>query len=143
MIQNFKMLIVSLSFGLMGLLPVMAVSGGVAFAQQIQGNLCQGASLDVTKTATDEASCATAGADRNSIQRTLSRIINIVSLLVGVVAVIMIIFGGFKYITSGGTSEKVTSAKNTILYGLIGLVIVALAQVIVKFVLRETSVAGA
>jgi hypothetical protein len=57
------------------------------------------------------------------------------SLVVGVVAVIMIIIAGFKYITSGGDSGNVTSAKNTILYAIIGLVVVALSQFIVKFVL--------
>ena len=62
-------------------------------------------------------------------------VINIISIVVGVVAVIMIIIGGFKYITSGGDSGNVTGAKNTILYAVIGLVIVALAQIIVRFVL--------
>jgi len=47
----------------------------------------------------------------------------------------MIIFGGFKYITSGGDAGGVTGAKNTILYAIVGLVIVALAQVIVRFVI--------
>jgi len=54
-----------------------------------------------------------------------------------VVAVIMIIIGGFRYITSGGNDTSITSAKNTILYAVIGLVIVALAQVLVHFVLRN------
>jgi hypothetical protein len=47
----------------------------------------------------------------------------------------MIIIGGFKYITSGGDSNNVSSAKNTILYAIIGLIIVALAQTIVRFIL--------
>ena len=46
----------------------------------------------------------------------------------------MIIFGGFKYMTSGGSDDKTKDAKNTILYALVGLVIVLLAQTIVKFV---------
>jgi hypothetical protein len=55
------------------------------------------------------------------------------------VAVVMIIIGGLKYITSGGDSGNVTGAKNTILYAIIGLVIVALAQFIVRFVLSKTT----
>jgi hypothetical protein len=51
----------------------------------------------------------------------------------------MIIIGGFRYITSGGKQESVTSAKNTILYAIIGLVIVALAQIIVRFVLSNST----
>jgi len=65
------------------------------------------------------------------------QVINIFSWLVGIVSVIMVIVGGFQYVTSGGDSGKVTSAKNTIMYALIGIVIVALAQVMVKFVLGK------
>jgi hypothetical protein len=75
----------------------------------------------------------------NTFNNLLTKIINILSIIVGIVAVIMIIVGGFRYITSGGNSEKVAGAKNTILYGIIGLVIVALAQVIVRFVLNKTA----
>ena len=63
--------------------------------------------------------------------------VNLLSIIVGVVAVIMIVFGGFKYITSGGDSNNVSSAKNTLIYDIVGLVIVALAQVIVRFVLSN------
>jgi len=63
-------------------------------------------------------------------------------LIVAVIAVIMIIIGGVRYITSGGDSGNVTNAKNTILYAIIGLVVVALAQILVKFVLNKVSTAG-
>jgi cytochrome bd-type quinol oxidase subunit 2 len=67
----------------------------------------------------------------------LRQIVNIFSVIVGIVAVFMIIVGGLRYITSGGDSSKVNSAKNTILYAIIGLVVVALAQVIVGFVVQR------
>ncbi len=54
----------------------------------------------------------------------------------------MIIVGGLKYITSGGDSGNITSAKNTILYAIVGLIVVALAQIIVRFVLQRAT-AGA
>mgnify|MGYP000872202657 CR=1 FL=1 len=66
-------------------------------------------------------------------------VINIFSWIVGVVSVIMVIFGGFRYITSGGDAGKVTSAKNTIVYALVGLVVAALAQVLVLFVLGKVT----
>jgi hypothetical protein len=43
--------------------------------------------------------------------------------------------GGLKYITSQGDPNATATAKNTILYAAIGLVVVALAQVIVRFVI--------
>ena len=71
------------------------------------------------------------------LTRFIRNVINILSAIVGVVAVIMIIVGGFRYITSGGNDASVTGAKNTILYAIIGLVIVALAQIIVHFVISR------
>lgn len=63
--------------------------------------------------------------------------INILSIVVGVIAVIMIIIGGLKYVTSNGDSNSISSAKNTIIYALIGIVVVALAQALVRFVLDK------
>lgn len=69
--------------------------------------------------------------------KVVKAVINIFSVVTGIVAVIMLITSGFKYVTSAGDSNKVTSAKNTIIYALIGVVIVALAQVIVKFTVNQ------
>jgi uncharacterized membrane protein len=74
-----------------------------------------------------------------SLDNLIAQIVNVFSILVSIVAVIMIMVGGFKYITSGGDSSKVGSAKSTIVYAVIGLVIVALAQVIVKFVIKTAT----
>lgn len=87
------------------------------------------------KTDPDSAGTENAGERVNSIIRL---VINVFSLIVGVVSVIMIIIGGLKYITSGGEGSNIQGAKNTILYAIIGLVVVALAQVIVQFVLEKT-----
>lgn len=63
-----------------------------------------------------------------------------VMFAVGALSVGLMIWGGFKYMTSSGDSGKVKTAKNIILYGLIGLAIVVLSYVIVNFVL--TAVGG-
>jgi hypothetical protein len=96
----------------------------LAHAQTTEDSIRQG--LDKTGTAPS-----------TSVDSVIKTVINILSLVVGVVAVIMIIIGGLKYITSSGDSNNVSSAKNTILYAIIGLVIVALAQVLVRFVLDQ------
>jgi hypothetical protein len=72
-----------------------------------------------------------------SLNETIESIINILSSIIGVIAVIMIIIAGARYVTSGGNDTGVAAAKKTLLYALIGLVIVALAQVIVKFVINN------
>ncbi len=75
----------------------------------------------------------------NGFGPTIRAILNVLSVVVGVAAVIMIIVGGFRYVISGGDSNGVSGAKNTILYAIIGLVVVIFAQVIVRFVLSTQS----
>ncbi len=82
------------------------------------------------------ASCTESGTTVNDI---IEVVVNTLSVIVGVVAVIMIIIGGFKYVTSSGDSSNVQSAKNTIMFAIVGLIIVAMAQVITGFVLDRTT----
>lgn len=66
-----------------------------------------------------------------------NNILNIFTYVIGAVAVLMIIIGGLRYITSNGDSQQITSAKNTILYAVVGLVLAAMANAIVNFVLTN------
>jgi hypothetical protein len=59
---------------------------------------------------------------------------NILLFLIGAVSVVMLIIGGIRYVVSGGDQGAVTSAKNTILYAIIGIVIAFLAFAAVRFV---------
>ena len=63
------------------------------------------------------------------------RVTNTILYIVGIIAVIMLIIGGIRYVLSGGDAKKVTDAKNTILYAIIGLVICFLSFAIVNFVI--------
>ncbi len=63
--------------------------------------------------------------------------------IIGAVSVIMLIWGGLRYIISGGDSKKITDAKNTILYAIIGLIIAVLSYAIIKFVLNSISTVSA
>jgi TRAP-type C4-dicarboxylate transport system permease small subunit len=65
----------------------------------------------------------------------VSNILNAIIGVLGLVAVVVIIIGGVSYMTSAGDAGKVKKAKDTILYGVIGLIIVALAFAIVNFVI--------
>jgi hypothetical protein len=49
----------------------------------------------------------------------------------------MIMVSGFRYITSGGDAQKISSAKNTLVGAIIGLVVIVLARVIITFVLSK------
>jgi hypothetical protein len=115
--------------------PAFAV-GGTAVAQpNVEESLCQGG--DQVQLGDDVDCTDVEGEDQ--LNDLITNIVNILSIIVGVVAVVMIIVGGFRYITSGGDSGNVSGAKNTILYAIVGLVIVALAQFIVRFVLSKST----
>mgnify|MGYP004496626263 CR=1 FL=1 len=62
-------------------------------------------------------------------------IVNVLLFLIGAISVIMLIYGGIRYTTSGGNSANVTAAKNTILYAIVGLIIAFLAFAVVNWVL--------
>jgi hypothetical protein len=142
MIQTIKKVLTSLSLSLLVAVPLMAVAAPTVSAQNdnISNGLSCGANLSVSNISSSPSSCGPVddGQAGQKVDNIIKLIINIFSLLVGVVAVIMIIVGGLKYITSGGDSGNVSGAKNTILYAIIGLVVVALAQIVVKFVLSKT-----
>lgn len=74
-----------------------------------------------------------------TVTDTVQNAIRLFQVVVGLIAVFMIIFGGLKYITSGGNDGGIKSAKNTLLYAVVGLVIVLIAEGVVRFVLTRFS----
>ncbi len=137
--KNMRALILTVGLVVPMMAPgvALAVSPVVANAD-VTANLCNGSNFTINSDALGSAnSCGTTNTD--SVNTLLKKVVNIISAVVGVIAVIMIVVGGFKYITSGGESSNVSGAKNTIIYAIIGLVIVALAQVIVHFVLNQSA----
>ena len=64
----------------------------------------------------------------------VTTVINIMLFIIGLLCVIMIIFGGIRYTTSNGDTKKVTDAKNTILYAVVGLVVAIVAYALVAWI---------
>ena len=98
--------------------------------------------LDSVKIVADEAKDALMGQTSSmtggdvSLETSISNILSGVYLAVGIVAVIVIIVGGVNYTMSQGDPGKVSKAKSTILYGVIGLIVVLLAFAITQFVIN-------
>lgn len=67
----------------------------------------------------------------------IGKVVQLLAILIGIVAVIMIIIGGLKYVMSSGNPESINSAKNTILYAIIGLIVAVLAQFIIVYVISK------
>ena len=69
----------------------------------------------------------------------ITTITNVLLFIIGALSVIMLIFGGLRYVVSGGNASAVTAAKNTILYAIVGLVIAFLAYAAINFVLSTVA----
>lgn len=143
MITKLKsLLMAAMVTGLFGI-PMLVPAMAHAQTNDTVTAACNGVNANADNLATPTAPTTAAGVTTcggdtgTGFTALIKLIINIFSLIVGIVAVIMIIIGGLKYITSGGDSGNITGAKNTILYAIIGLVVVALAQFIVRFVLTK------
>lgn len=65
--------------------------------------------------------------------------VNILSLIAGALAVIVVIISAVKYMTSGGDQNKVANAKGTLIYAIVGVAVAGLAQLLIHFVLYQTT----
>lgn len=71
------------------------------------------------------------------VRETAARIINVALGFLGIIAVVIVLIGGFKYMVSGGNEEKTSEAKNMIVAGIIGLAIILSAWAITTFVISS------
>lgn len=87
--------------------------------------------------AKDSPVCKEANTD--SINNPIQSIIGLLLFAIGTISVVMIIVGGIRYVISNGEAAKIKTAKDTILYAVVGLVVSMLAYVIVNFVVNQFS----
>lgn len=80
---------------------------------------------------------SSAGSAEEVAKKPIEAVVGILSFVVGVACVLMIIYGAFRVVTSGGNSDTVKSGRSTIIYALIGLMLVLLANVIVSFTYKK------
>lgn len=97
-----------------------------ATTQTVPGGLNQSAG--------DDSTAGDSGMTTSGLGDVVTTVINIILYAIGIIAVIMLIFGGIQYATSAGDEKKVTTAKNTIIYAIIGLAVAILAWTLVNFV---------
>ena len=131
MLKKIKTIAVGVLVTVAGFAPATMLAQPVSAA----GGTCPTGTIKQGQSVNNLAECNVQ--DDKSLMPTVQAIINAALAVLGLVAVIMIIMGGFNYMTSSGDTAKVTKARNTILYGVIGLVIALLAFAIVNFVLAE------
>ena len=77
-----------------------------------------------------------------TIESLMELTLNILTTLVGALAVMYIVIAAIKYIISGGDEKKVANAKNTLLYAIVGLVVAIAARLIIGLVLNALNLGG-
>jgi hypothetical protein len=93
------------------------------------------AASDAGKSISDSARNACGNSCGNGdINAIFSAVTNALMFLIGAIAVIMLIIGGLRFITANGDAKQVETARNTVLYSVIGLIVAMTAYAIVKFV---------
>ena len=115
------------------IIPIMAL--GVSAALQINN-------VNVVRATDMTLSGGVSSSQADDVPKDLAgdvfkNIVNILLFIIGAVSVIMLIYGGIRYTTSGGNANSVTAAKNTIMYSIIGLVVAILAFAVVQFVVIQ------
>ena len=83
------------------------------------------------------AACQGSNPNENPLENRVQAAINQAFIVIGMLAVAMIIYGGISYTMSAGSAEKITKAKNVILYSVVGLIVVILASAIVNYVIAN------
>ena len=108
--------------------------GSVALAPVSYAAPCTGAAGCIK-----EGLDATGGSasKKTSIAEIVKLVINVMLFIIAALSVIMIIVGGIRYVVSAGNQQAVTSAKNTIMYSIVGLLISIFAYAIVQFIVDQ------
>lgn len=127
MMQKLRVVILSLAMvlgiGVMAAAPVGAI------------NVFKGVEKD--KTCPEGSQNAVCAATKESVNEPVQAVISTLLMAIGIISVIMIIIGGIRYTLSNGDASQIKSAKDTILYAVIGLVVALLAYAIVNFVVGQ------
>lgn len=129
--QRYTRLLIAVLLPAFALVAVVATPAHAALFDGSIEQACEGANLSDSNNECNDAN----GAD--PLQERIQTIINILTIIIGIVAVILIIINGLRFITAGGDSNAISAARNGLLYAIVGLIIVALAQAIVRFVLSR------
>lgn len=88
--------------------------------------------------ASTSAVCTTKPKDISGSNGILVTVANFVALIAGIAAVIILLIASIKYITAGGDAKEIESAKNTIIYALVGILIILSAKILITYVVGKT-----
>lgn len=113
-----------------------------AFAEEDSGGSGGSKTFDACKHVKTQGTAVCAGSETKA-EDVVKNIISILFWIIGILAVIVIIYAGITFITAAGNPSKVAQAKTMIIYAVIGLAVAILSYAIVNFVVGASSGKGA
>ena len=120
-------------FAFMGVMTVAAPAS--ALFESSKGQAQCGVNLEDPTGA--NSSCVDSTNSSSKVSDTLKIVLNIISIVAGVVAIIMVVIGGLRFITSQGEGSSTALARNTVIYAVVGVVVVLSAQGLIFFVINR------
>jgi len=109
-----------------------------AYAVNVIPPICDGVNdIDKSQVCTDNLSAQNSSNPIFGPSGVMTTAVSLVSIVIGIVAVIIIIIAGIKFMTSQGDPQKINTARNQIIYALVGIAVAALAQGLVALVLKK------
>lgn len=117
---------------LLGVVSLVGLGASVASATPVMAADCANGADCLSK---GTSGLETGGSNSSDWKSAFKAVTNTLLMLIGAVAVIMLVIGGFRYVISNGEQSQVANAKNTILYAIIGIVVAIFAYAIVNFII--------
>jgi len=134
MIQKLKILLLA-SMSFLTFTTATVTPAVMAITDEAKNAACTGANQV-------EGGGTTCAADNSALNRAIEFAIRIFQVIAGVITLFVIILAGLGYVTSGGDSSKTKAAKDRLLYAAIGILIIALSEAIIQFVLNRANEAA-
>lgn len=118
---------------IIGIMTIIGASGwGLMQPAMALGGICE-TGAKAGQWVDDTSGCTP---DEKKVDRIVGKAINLLLGMIGLLAILMIIWSGFRFTTSNGDPGKVKQAKMALVYSIVGLVVALLAFAIVNFVLK-------
>lgn len=139
LLRKEKTMLKTIKTALAGLLIVPALVFGVALVAPVAEPVGAQSINDGIEAAKGDSGATCLFTSSTCADGIFTTIVNVLLFVIGAASVIMLIVGGIRYTVSNGDSKQVETAKNTIMYAIIGLVIAFLAYAIVNWILTSLS----
>lgn len=128
----FKLVLISLSF-----LGLTILNSSNLLAANVFSSCSSNSKLSSTNICKSISNNNSTG---NPINNIIDSILGVITYIAGILAVILILVSGYRFVTSGGNPNAITQARQTLMYALIGIIVVAVSQSLILFIFSKVTI---